>query len=87
MNHHKVAIMKWMHHGVLASAAMLCSAASWAQVAIETVTGSIQGGAEVVRIDLSESNDWCTQWICDSISSAYRSRFSWCDKCNGAIRD
>jgi type IV pilus assembly protein PilQ len=55
MNHHKVAIMKWMHHGVMASVAMLCSAASWAQVAIETVTGSIQGGAEVVRIDLSES--------------------------------
>jgi type IV pilus assembly protein PilQ len=55
MNHHKVAIMKWMHHGVLASAVMLCSAASWAQVAIETVTGSIQSGAEVVRIDLSES--------------------------------
>lgn len=54
MNQHKDAVMKWMHQGVLASAAVLCSTASWAQAAIEAVTGSIQGGAEVVRIDLSE---------------------------------
>ncbi len=29
-------------------------AAVWAQTAIESVTGSVQGGSEVVRIDLSE---------------------------------
>lgn len=54
MKQHMVAVMKWMHRGVFASMAMFCSTASWAQVAIEAVTGSIQAGAEVVRIDLSE---------------------------------
>ncbi len=54
MNHQKVAMMKWMHQSVLATAAVLCTTASWAQAAIEAVTGSMQAGTEVVRIDLSE---------------------------------
>ncbi len=54
MNHQKVAMMKWMHRSVLATAAALCATASWAQAAIEAVTGSMQAGTEVVRIDLSE---------------------------------
>lgn len=54
MKHQRTSMMKWMQHGVLATAAALCSTATWAQAAIEAVTGSLQGGAEVVRIDLSE---------------------------------
>ncbi len=40
---------------VLFSAAMLLSIGANAQNAIETVTGSIQGGSEVIRIDLSQA--------------------------------
>ncbi|MBI3099969.1 MAG: type IV pilus secretin PilQ [Burkholderiales bacterium] len=47
-------MMKWMHRSILATAAALCTTASWAQVVIEAVTGSMQAGTEVVRIDLSE---------------------------------
>jgi type IV pilus assembly protein PilQ len=40
---------------VFVSAAMLLSIGANAQNAIETVTGSIQGGSEVIRIDLSQA--------------------------------
>jgi type IV pilus assembly protein PilQ len=40
---------------VLFSAALLLAMGANAQTAIETVTGSMQGGAEVVRIDLSQA--------------------------------
>ncbi|MDD2546663.1 MAG: type IV pilus secretin PilQ [Burkholderiaceae bacterium] len=41
-------------HVVVALCATLASTWAWAQTAIESVTGSIQGGAEVVRIELSQ---------------------------------
>ena len=43
-----------MWQGIVFSAALLLSAAAHAQTAIESVTGSLQGGSEVVRIDLSK---------------------------------
>lgn len=39
---------------VAVAAAALLSGVAWAQGAIQSVSGSIQGGAEVLRIDLSE---------------------------------
>ncbi|MES2952665.1 MAG: type IV pilus secretin PilQ [Pseudomonadota bacterium] len=43
-----------MWHGLVFSVALLLGAVANAQTAIEAVTGSIQGGTEVVRIDLSK---------------------------------
>ena len=42
--------MRW----TVLAAATFWMGASWAQGAIEAVTGSVQGGAEVIRIDFSE---------------------------------
>ncbi len=50
-NKHMVAA--WPRAVAVAAAALLSSVA-WAQGAIQSVSGSIQGGAEVLRIDLSE---------------------------------
>jgi type IV pilus assembly protein PilQ len=43
-----------MWHGIIFSVALLLGGVAQAQTAIEAVTGSIQGGSEVVRIDLSK---------------------------------
>ncbi|WP_413888830.1 AMIN domain-containing protein [Candidatus Aalborgicola defluviihabitans] len=43
-----------MWQGIVFSAALLLSAATHAQTVIESVVGSTQGGAEIVRIDLSK---------------------------------
>jgi len=43
-----------MWQGFVLSIAVLLSAGAHAQTAIEAVTGSVQGGSEVVRIDLSK---------------------------------
>lgn len=43
-----------MWQGLVFSIALLLSVGAHAQTAIESVTGSIQGGSEVVRIDLSK---------------------------------
>ena len=43
-----------MWHRLVFSVFLLCGAGAYAQTAIEAVTGSIQGGAEVVRIDLTK---------------------------------
>ncbi len=43
-----------MWHGVIFSVALLWGALAQAQTVIEAVSGSIQGGTEVVRIDLSK---------------------------------
>jgi len=44
-----------MWQGILFSLALLLGSAAHAQTAIESVTGSVQGGTEVVRIDLSQA--------------------------------
>jgi type IV pilus assembly protein PilQ len=44
-----------MWQGILFSLVMLLGSAAHAQTAIESVTGSVQGGVEVVRIDLSQA--------------------------------
>ena len=55
MKQNKVAIMKLIQQGVVLTAVALASTIAWAQqLAIEAVTGTIQAGAEVVRIELSE---------------------------------
>ncbi|OJX31869.1 MAG: secretin [Burkholderiales bacterium 68-12] len=54
MKHNKMAIMQWMKGGALVAACALHATAAWAETAIQSVVGSLQGGAEVVRIDLSE---------------------------------
>lgn len=43
-----------MWHGIFFSVALLWGVGAQAQTAIEAVSGSIQGGSEVVRIDLSK---------------------------------
>lgn len=49
-------ITKRMWHRILLSgSAMLVAAAAQAQSAIEAVSGSIQGGVEIVRVDLSKA--------------------------------
>lgn len=44
-----------MWQWVVVSVALLAGVAAQAQTAIESVTGSVQGGSEVVRIDLSQA--------------------------------
>lgn len=44
-----------MWQRVVVSVAMLLGLSAHAQTAIESVTGSVQGGAEVIRIDLSQA--------------------------------
>ena len=43
-----------MWHRLVFSVFLLCGAGAFAQTAIEAVTGSVQGGSEVVRIDLTK---------------------------------
>ncbi|MEX8191809.1 type IV pilus secretin PilQ [Comamonas guangdongensis] len=50
-NHSILAKARW---GVALSGLLLCSAA-WAEARIEAVTGTLQSGAEVIRVELSES--------------------------------
>ena len=54
MKHNKVATMKLFQHTVVALAAAVSSTWVLADGAIQAVTGSLQGGAEVIRIELSE---------------------------------
>lgn len=44
-----------MWQRVIVTMAMLVGLSAHAQIAIESVTGSVQGGAEVIRIDLSQA--------------------------------
>lgn len=54
MKQKNVAIVKALRHATATTVAVLVSTAAWAQGAIEAVTGTLQGGMEVVRIDLTE---------------------------------
>lgn len=54
MKQNNVATMKLFQQTVVALAAAVGSAWSLADGAIQSVTGSLQGGAEVIRIELSE---------------------------------
>ena len=54
MKQKNVAIVKALRHAAATTVAVLVSTAAWAQGAIEAVTGTLQGGMEVVRIDLTE---------------------------------
>ena len=54
MKHNNVATMKLFQQTVVALAAVVGSTWALADGAIQAVTGSLQGGAEVIRIELSE---------------------------------
>ena len=54
MNNQNQRLGSRMWHGIIFSVALLWGVVAHAQTVIEAVSGSIQGGAEVVRIDLSK---------------------------------
>lgn len=54
MKQRNTAIVKVLQRTVAVAAMTLSSGAVWAQGVIQSVTGSLQGGSEVLRIDLSE---------------------------------
>ena len=54
MKQENVAMMKIFHRAAVATVGVLMSTIAWAEVAIEAVTGTMQAGAEVVRIELTE---------------------------------
>ena len=54
MKQENVAIMKLFHRAAVVTVGVLMSTVAWAEVAIEAVTGTMQAGAEVVRIELTE---------------------------------
>lgn len=54
MNNQNQRLGLHMWQGIVFSVAMLLGVAAQAQTAIESVSGSIQGGSEVVRIDLTK---------------------------------
>ena len=54
MKQENVAIMKLFHRAAAVTVGVLMSTVAWAEVAIEAVTGTMQAGAEVVRIELTE---------------------------------
>lgn len=54
MKQENVAMMKIFHRAAVVTVGVLMSTVAWAEVAIEAVTGTMQGGAEVVRIELTE---------------------------------
>lgn len=55
MKQKNVASLKALRCVATLAGAALLSGVAWAQVAIQSVTGTLQGGTEVVRIDLSEA--------------------------------
>ena len=54
MNHHNMIAGRALRRAAFFLGAVLVSVAAQAQNAIEAVTGSIQGGAEIIRIDLKQ---------------------------------
>ena len=54
MKQESVAKMKLFHRAAIATVGVLMSTVAWAEVAIEAVTGTMQAGAEIVRIQLTE---------------------------------
>jgi type IV pilus assembly protein PilQ len=54
MKQKNVAMMKLFHRAAVVTVGVLMSTVAWAEVAIEAVTGTLQAGAEVVRIELTE---------------------------------
>ncbi len=54
MKQENVAMTKIFHRAVAATVGVLISSAAWAELAIQGVTGTLQAGAEVVRIELTE---------------------------------
>jgi type IV pilus assembly protein PilQ len=54
MKQENVAMMKIFHRAAVVTVGVLMSTVAWAEVAIEAVTGTMQAGAEVVRIELTE---------------------------------
>lgn len=54
MKQENVAMMKIFHRAAIATVGVLISTIAWAEVAIEAVRGTMQAGAEVVRIELTE---------------------------------
>lgn len=54
MKQENVAMMKIFHRAAVATVGVLMSTVVWAEIAIEAVTGTMQAGSEVVRIELTE---------------------------------
>lgn len=47
-------IMRFFNRGVLLATSVAASSLAWAQGSIENISGAMQGGVEIVRIDFSE---------------------------------
>lgn len=54
MNQHKTTMTRWLRTGSAALLLLASAAVAHAQNAIEAITGSVQSGAEVIRIDLAQ---------------------------------
>ena len=54
MKNNQNPVLQHLGRGILALGAVLISLSAYAQNTIEAVTGSIQGGVEVIRVDLSQ---------------------------------
>ena len=54
MNNDKVSVTGWVLRWLLAMVAVLAVGVAQAQTAVEAVSGSLQGGSEVLRIDFSQ---------------------------------
>lgn len=54
MKQKNISIMKLFHRAAIVAAAAMATSMAWAEIAIEGVTSTVQAGAEVVRIELSE---------------------------------
>lgn len=54
MKRKSISIMKLFHRAAIVAATAMATSMAWAEIAIEGVTGTLQAGAEVVRIELSE---------------------------------
>ena len=55
MKKQNVSTWQFLRHAALAAFALAMAVPAHAQTAIEAVTGSIQGGVEVIRIDMSQA--------------------------------
>ena len=54
MKRKSISIMKLFHRAAIVAATAMATSMAWAELAIEGVTSTLQAGAEVVRIELSE---------------------------------
>lgn len=54
MKQNRFGMMRFFNRGVLLATSVAASSLAWAQGSIENISGAMQGGVEIVRIDFSE---------------------------------